>query len=252
MKVSLKTLILLNFKSSLIWRFFIFLFRLIRTTHYLKYPQINIFKNKTVILVGSGQSSLNLNEIKDDELIVALNGSYKILLPKGIKPDYVIIEDYRAYQKFYSELLDLKIKTILASDLPKSGDSLMLKFMRNYGYPKFLEYPKWTEGNTYFYGTTCAYFALQLIYNYPPKKVSIYGIDMSYKKLINSIIVGSVEIIISNESYPINGYNDFEIRRYENPELIIKNMKKSLEIGFEKLNQKGIVIENNSFYNWDE
>lgn len=252
MKVSLKTLIILNFKSSLICRFFNFLLRLIRTKHYLQYPNKNIFKNKTVILVGSGQSSLNLSDIRDDDIIVALNGSYKILLSKGIKPDYVIIEDFRAYQKFYSELLDLKIKLVLASDLPKSGDSLMLKFMRNYGYPKFLEYPKWTEGNIYFYGSTCAYFALQLIYNYPPKKVSIFGIDMSYKKLKNSIVVGNVEIILSNESYPINGYNDFEIRRYENPELIIKNMKKSLEIGFEKLNEKGIIIKNNSFYSWDE
>lgn len=251
MQVSLLKIFVLSIQYSSIFRAFNYFTRKLRASHFVNITEPYSLKTKDrVIIVGSGQSLQKISTRKDlkTHTVVCLNGSFIRLLEMGIRPNYVLIEDFRAFQIFASQAVKEGIDLILASDLPTTFDGARVSFQRNYGFPFFIKAPKWGDCKKSYYGGTVAYFALQIFSSENIKRIDLYGLDMSYKVLDNSVRIGKIEIILSNNSYLSETYNSRIIRKYEDPALINEMMVNSIQSALDRMQY--IEVRNYTDFAW--
>lgn len=182
---------------------------------------------RRVFIVGSGPSlkQTDLSALAG-HVVIAVNSSYKLLLERGIHPDYLLIEDRFSAQSI-SESGDLSklTKTKLLIALSNSD----LKFPRGTifyqtNYPTDQEYFEQnlqfsqSFNSIVFLGGAIIFQALQFAYFLKVKEVFLLGVDFNYgkaflerfdKKQGTTIVLTQEDIPVVQAAYFSNNYQQF-------------------------------------------
>lgn len=183
---------------------------------------------RTVFVVGSGPSlkQTDLSALAG-HVVIAVNSSYKLLLERGIHPDYLLIED-RFSAKSISESGDLnmltKTKLLIAlsnSDLNFPKETIFYQTNHPTDQEYFeqnLQFSK-SFSSIVFLGGAIIFQALQFTYLLKAKEVILLGVDFNYGKAFierfdkqqgTTILLTEEDIPVVQAAYFSSNYQPFK------------------------------------------